>query len=185
MQITKKSIKKWLTQDSCDITSAAVGSQSISMTSPVIHCPSIRPHCHFVMPPAPLSHTLFMSSSITPSHNHSQRERYRNVAFHAYLFVFSWTPLSSLAMTFLCPQLHHMPMPELNTAKGNYHDWIGLVETHLSPPQLRGDPVSPDVRSTLMSYMPSCKTTHDSLCNEKKKKKTRIASSSEVACLVV
>ena len=61
-------------------------------------------------------------------------------------------------------------MPKLNTAKGNYHDWIGLVETHLSPPQLRGDPVSPDVHSTLMSYMPFCKTTHDSLCNEKKKK---------------
>lgn len=73
-------------------------------------------------------------------------------------------------MTFLCPQLHHTPMPKLNTAKGNYHDWIGLVETHLSPPQLRGDPVSPDVHSTLMSYMPFCKTTHDSLCNEKKKK---------------
>mgnify|MGYP006996555400 CR=1 FL=1 len=108
------------------------------------------------MPPAPLSHTLFMSSSITPSYNHSQRERYRNVAFHAYLFIFSWTPISSLAMTFLCPQLHHTPMPKLNTAKGNYHDWIGLVETHLSPPQLRGDPVSPDVRGTLMSYMPFC-----------------------------
>ena len=137
--------------------------------------------CTHIHHTPPLLSTIVV---ITPSHNHSQRERYRNVAFHAYLFVFSWTPLSSLAMTFLCPQLHHMPMPELNTAKGNYHDQIGLVETHLSPPQLRGDPVSPDVRSTLMSYMPSCKTTHDSLCNEKKKK-IRIASSSEVACLVL
>lgn len=174
MQITKMPSKKWLHKDSCDITSAAVGSQSISTTSPVTHCPSIHPHCHFRMPPAPLSLTLFMSSSITPSYNHSQRERYRNAAFHAYLFIFSWTPFSRLAMTFLCPRLHHMPMPTLITAKRNYHDWISLIKTHLLPPQLRGDPVSPDVHGTLMSYMPFCKTTHHSLCNERKKKQNSV-----------
>ena len=101
-------------------------------------------------------------------YTHSQRQRYRNVAFHAYPFIFSWTPFSRLAMTFLCPQLYHMPMPKLNTAKGNCHDWISLIKTHLLPPQLRGDPVSPNVHVTLMSYMSCWKATHHSLCNEKK-----------------